>query len=251
VLRYPVDLLRSAFIGTVVGLLPGIGAAIGATVSYSMARLTSREPAKFGTGAPEGIISSEGAASATVSAALVPMISLGIPGSTADVFLLAALMIHAIQPGPLLVVERPDIFFGIIGAALMAVLFMLPIVLLASASLANVLRVPRHLLTVAVIAFCIVGTYTSAKSVSELWTLLAFSLVGLVMILNHLPLPAFVIGFILGPMAEGALRTGLMSSRGSLLPLIQRPLPLVLLLAAAAMVVWVVWRSRSHAATEG
>lgn len=244
VLRFPVDLLRSAGIGTIIGLLPGIGAAIGATVSYSMARLTSRNPQQFGTGAEEGVISSEGAASATVSAALVPMISLGLPGSTADAFLLAALMIQAIQPGPLLVVEHPDIFFGIIGAALLAVIVTLPVVLLSSVSLANVLRVPRHLLTVAVIAFCIVGTYVSSNSLSELWTLVAFSVIGLLMICNRMPLPAFVIGFILGPMAESSLRTGLMSSHGSLLPMIARPIPLALIVMSVVAAVWVWWRAR-------
>lgn len=242
--HYGVDLLRSSAVGTVVGLLPGIGAAIGATVSYSVARLSSRHPEKFGTGAEQGVISSEGAASATVSAALVPMISLGLPGSTADAFLLAALMIQAIQPGPLLVVEHPDIFFGIIGAALLSVIVTLPIVLVASVSLANVLRVPRHLLTAAVIAFCIIGTYVSANSVSELWTLVAFSVIGLVMLLSRLPLPAFVIGFILGPMAESSLRTGLMISHGSMLPLLERPIPLALLVMSVVAASWIGWRSR-------
>jgi putative tricarboxylic transport membrane protein len=247
VFRHPVGLLRSAAIGTSIGILPGIGAAIGSTVSYAIARLSARDASRFGKGAEEGIVASETGNNATVCGALVPMISLGIPGSPADVILLAALMINAIQPGPMLIVERPDIFYGVIGSALLATLLVLPIMLLASVSLSTALRIPKGMLATLVIAFCMLGTYVSGKNIFDLWVLLVFSIIGLSMIIHHFPLPAFVIGFILGPMAETALRSGLMASRGSLLPLVERPIPLFLLTASGLLVVWIAlrsWRAR-------
>jgi putative tricarboxylic transport membrane protein len=244
VLRYPVDVLRATGIGTAIGVLPGIGTAIGATISYSMAKLASRNSRNFGTGIPEGIIASEAGNHATVCGSLVPMIGLGIPGSPADVILMAALILHAIQPGPLLVVEHPDIFYSVIGTAFVSMFLMLPITVIASVSLSNVLRIPENLLAALVIAFCFLGAYVSSQNIGDIWILIGFSVFGLLMLLNDFPLPAFVIGFILGPMAEKALRSGLMESHGSLLPLAERPIPLFMMTVSVALVVWVIARTR-------
>ncbi len=244
VFGYPVAVLRSSLVGLGIGILPGIGAAIGSTVSYMVARLSSSTPERFGTGAEEAVIASEAGNNATVCGALIPMISLGIPGSSADVILLAALMIHAIEPGPLLIVERPDIFYGVIGSALLASLLMLPILVLASVTLSNVLRVPKYLVTALVIALCLLGTYVSGRNIPDLWILLAFAVLGYLMLANRFPLPAFVIGFILGPIAESSLRSGLMASRGSLWPLVTRPIPLLFLTLSTCLVIWVILRER-------
>lgn len=245
------NVMRSSFIGTLIGILPGIGAAIGSTVSYTFARLSSRNPERFGKGAEEGVVASEAGNNATVCGALVPMISLGIPGSAADVILIAALIIHGIQPGPLMITERPDAFYGVIGAALLATLLMFPLMLVASSYLSNMLRVPKHLLTVVVIALCMLGTYISGSKVEDLWILFGFSIVGFFLIVYDLSLAAFIIGFILGPMAETSLRTSLMLSQGSLLPFVQRPIALTMLLVSLALLAWVAVRSRRAAALAG
>ena len=109
---------------------------------------------------------------------------------------------------------------------------------------ARILEERPNLLATLVVAFCVLGSYVSSQNLSDIWILFGFSVFGLLMILNHFPLPAFVIGFILGPMAEKALRSGLMESHGSMLPLVERPIPLFLMIVSVALVVWVVVRTR-------
>ena len=238
VLKYPGNLFRSSLIGTAIGALPGVGAAIGAIVSYSIARITSKNSKAFGSGEPEGIVAAEAANNATVMGALIPMISLGIPGSAADVILIAALTLQNIQLGPLMIVDHPKEFYGIISAAMIANFAMLFFMVLASRHLLIVLKMPRYILTPAILFFCMVGTLTYSNNPFELWVFFGFAGVGMVFLSAGIPLPAFVIGFVLTPIGEEAVRAAMMESNGSLMPFITRPVPLVLLSLSLLAVLW-------------
>ena len=123
-------MIRSSLIGTWIGILPGVGANIGSIVAYTGAKTFSKEPEKFGTGSEEGIIASESANNATVGGALVPLIAMGIPGSVIDAILLGALLVHSIQPGPLLFINNPDVVYTMIATALVANVLMFAIMAL-------------------------------------------------------------------------------------------------------------------------
>ncbi len=218
-----VNLVRSSVIGTWIGILPGIGANIGSIVAYSAARSGSKSPEKFGQGSEEGIVASEAANNATVGGALIPLISLGIPGSVIDAILLGALVIHGLQPGPLLFEIHPEVLHLMTATYLVANVFMLIFMLLSAGWLARLSLVPTSVLIPGVLVFCVVGSYALSNRMFDVWVMLACGLVGFAMERVGLPLAPFVIGFVLGPIAEEKLSAGLMASGGSYWPIVARP----------------------------
>lgn len=236
-MRQTGNLFRSSVIGTLIGILPGIGANIGSTVAYGATRAFSKKPEKFGTGCDEGIVASESANNATVGGALVPLISLGIPGSVIDAVLLGAFVIHGLQPGPLLFRNHPETVHMVTGGYLVANFFMSAFMLIASRWLVKLSRVPLAWLAPPVIVFCIVGSYALANRMFDVWVMLGFGLFGFVMNRLRIPLAPFVIGFVLAPLAEENLSAGLMASGGSWMPLFTEPFALVCLVIAATAAV--------------
>jgi len=235
--------LRSSVIGTWIGILPGIGGAIGSFVSYSVARNLSKEPERFGTGIDDGIVASEAANNATVGGALVPLITLGIPGSIGDVILLAALIMHGVTPGPMLFQNNPEIAWGVIGTMLVASFAILAIMLVAIPWIARVVNVSKVYIIPAVFVLSIAGAFAINNSMFDVWVMLGAGLLGFAMLVGGLPLGPFALGFILAPLAETSLRAGLMASQGSFLPLIERPTTLLFLGAALLTFCWPFWRN--------
>lgn len=233
-----VNLLRSSFIGTWVGILPGIGANVGSVIAYSAARNFSRTPEKFGRGSEEGIVASEAANNATVGGALIPLIALGVPGSVIDAILLGALVIHGLQPGPLLFENNPEVVYTIMAAVLLANCFMLAFMFAAVALLAKIMYVPRAFLVPVILVFCVVGSYALSNRMFDVWVMLAFGLIGFGMEKTRIPLAPFVIGFVLAPVAEENLSAGLMISGGSYWPIVSRPLSLVFFLTSLVLLAW-------------
>lgn len=243
-----VNLLRSSLIGSWIGLLPGIGANIGAVLSYSVANTLSKKKDEFGHGSEEAIVASEAGNNATVGGALIPMIALGIPGSGQDVLLMAALILHSVEPGPLLAIEHPDIFYGIISSYFVANIFMLLVMLASVPLLARVIRTPPAILAPIVLMFCVTGVIAYHNRLDDIWVMLLFGVVGYGMWLLRYPLAPFVIGFVLGPLAEERLRSALMSTGGEWLPLLNRPIAMTTF-AACILVLCIplmmkVWRKR-------
>ncbi len=236
--RHAVNLVRSSFIGSWVGILPGIGANIGSVLAYTAARYFSKEPEKFGHGSEEGIVASEAGNNATVGGALVPLISMGIPGSVIDAILLGALVIHKLQPGPLLFRDNPGIVYTIMGAALLANIFMFVLMIASVGSIAKLMTFPRWLLTPLVIMFCVVGSYALNNRLFDVGVMLAFGVVGFAFERWRVPLAPFVIGFVLAPVAEYNLGAGLQLAGGSYLPLLTERLCPLFLLIAAGLLVW-------------
>ncbi|MCB1232905.1 MAG: tripartite tricarboxylate transporter permease [Verrucomicrobiae bacterium] len=232
-LRQIANLIRSSVLGTLIGILPGIGANVGSTVAYGAARSLSKEPEKFGTGCDDGIVASESANNATVGGALIPLISLGIPGSVIDAVLLGAFVIHGLQPGPLLFRNHPETVHMVTGSFLLANVVMFFLMLGAARWLVKLSRVPLSWLAPPVIVFCVVGSYALANRMFDVWMMIAFGLFGFIINRLRIPLAPFVIGFVLAPLAEENLSAGLMASGGSWLPIFTEPFALACLVIAA------------------
>lgn len=232
------NLLRSSTIGTAVGILPGIGANIGSLLAYSTARNSSREPEKYGEGSEEGVVASEAANNATVGGALVPLVALGIPGSVIDGILLGAFVIHGLQPGPLLFENDPEVVETIVSTYLWANLAMVVLMILAVRWVARLATVKPYYLLPVVAVFCVLGSYALANRFFDVWVMLGFGLLGVILERWRIPPAPFVIGFILTPLAEEKMVTALMGSGGSWVPLISRPLSLAFLVLASGLLWW-------------
>lgn len=233
-----VNIIRSSLIGTWVGILPGIGASIGSICAYSVARNVSKTPEKFGTGFEDGIIASETANNATVGGALVPLVTMGIPGSVIDAILISALLMHNLQPGPLLFVTEPEIPYTIIATHLIANVVMVVLMLVSVKWIARLVQVPTAYLMPVILMFCIVGSFSMQNREFDMWVAIVFGVLGFAMERARIPLAPFVIGFILGDLAESTLRSGLMASAGSIEPLFTRPISGTFLVITALLLVW-------------
>ena len=218
--RHKWNLLRSSLIGTWIGILPGIGANIGSVMAYTAAKNFSSSPEEFGEGSEEGIVASEAANNATVGGALIPLIALGIPGSVIDAILLGALVIHGLQPGPLLFSSNPDVVYTIMVTFLLANLTMFLFMMTSCRFLAKLVRIPRAYLLPVILVFCVVGSYALANRVFDVWVMLAFGVLGYGLERLSVPLAPFVIGFVLAPVAESNLGKGLVSTAGDWWPVL-------------------------------
>jgi putative tricarboxylic transport membrane protein len=232
------NLIRSAFVGTSVGIMPALGGIVGSIVSYTVAKSSSKTPEKFGTGHPDGIVASECGATATVGGALVPLIALGIPGSVTDVFLLAALVIQGVQPGPLLFIQHPDIVYVFFASMLCATIVLVLVLLFGIRWIVKVLNVPMQLMFPMILMFCITGAFADNNRVFDVFVMLCFGVLGLILSKNGFSLGAFVIGFVLGPIGERSLRAGLTLSDGSYLDMVFHPVAAVCLGLTAIIFIW-------------
>ncbi len=230
--------LKAALIGTWIGILPGIGANVGSVIAYSLAKRRSRTPEQFGSGSEEGIVASETANNATVGGALIPLIAMGIPGSVIDAILLGALVIHGLQPGPMLLETDPLAVQTIVGTMLIANLMTLATLIVGVRWMVRAASVPNYLLAPLVMVLCVIGSYALANRMFDVWVMLAFGGVGYLMDRLGIPLAPLVIGLVLAPIGEEHLVAGLMQSGGSLWPMLQQPISLGLCLAAAGLLIW-------------
>ena len=233
-----VNMVRSSVIGTWIGALPGVGANVGSIIAYGAAKNMSKTPEKFGTGFEDGIVASESANNATVGGALIPLITLGIPGSIIDVILLGAMYIHNVQPGPLLFTNNPGIAYGVIASCLVANIVMFIIMIMATSLIVKLVDVPEEYILPTILVFCIIGSFALHNRMFDVWVMFGFGLVGFLLEKASVPLGPFIIGLILCPLAELPLRQGLMSSGGSYMPFFTRPLSLFFLLVAAGTLIF-------------
>jgi putative tricarboxylic transport membrane protein len=236
--RFVPNLLRSSVIGTWVGLLPGIGGNIAALVSYTTSKQLSKTPEKFGKGHEPGVVSGECANNAAIGGALIPLITMGIPGSVTEAILIGALTIHNLQPGPLLFQNAPEIAYGIIAAYLVANIVMLLMMWGAVSYIAQLVRLPKSGLLAAILVFCVTGSYALNSNFVDVWVMLAFGVVGLGLEYARVPLGPFVIGFVLSPIAEEQIRSALMMSDGNVADIFSRPYALLFLVLAILTIAW-------------
>lgn len=229
------NLIRSSTIGTFVGILPGIGANVGSVISYGVAKNLSKSPEKFGKGSEEGLVASESANNATVGGALIPLISLGIPGSVIDAILIGAFVIHGLQPGPLLFQNHPETVQGLLGAYLVSNLVMAIAMLLGIRWIAKLGKISKVRLAPVILLCCVAGSYCTGNRLFDVWVMVAFGVLGILMQRYRIPPAPLVIGFVLTPLAEENLSAGLMIHGGSYLPLFTSPFPVICLSVAVVL----------------
>src|ERR687897_2735546 len=228
-------MVRSSLIGIWIGILPGVGATVASIVAYTTARSFSKRPEAFGGGSEEAIVAAESANNATTGGTLVPFLTLGIAGGLTDSILLGALIIHNLQPGPLLFKNNPEIVNTIFATHLVAHLAMFALMTFGIALFARLTQVPRAFVLPMVIVFSVLGAYGLNNRAFDIWVMLGFGLLGVLLEVAKVPLAPFVVGLVLAPVAESELRSGLMASAGSFMPLVERPIALTVLLISAAL----------------
>ncbi|MFQ5882400.1 MAG: tripartite tricarboxylate transporter permease [Candidatus Methylomirabilales bacterium] len=241
--RQPRNLIRSSLLGMFVGALPGAGSSISNIVSYDRAKKASKYPEQFGSGIPDGVIASEAGNSSTAGGALIPMIALGIPGDAVTAVMLGALIIHGIQPGPLLITNHPNLVYGMFVAFFFAHFATASIQ--SAVGLRFFLRLtytPKYILVPVILILCAVGAFALNNRTFDIWVLFAFGILGYSMSKLEFPLAPLILGVILGPILETNLRRALMTDPDVLL-FFTRPYSLVLLILALASLLYPFWRS--------
>ncbi|HCM29008.1 MAG: hypothetical protein A2Z99_01985 [Treponema sp. GWB1_62_6] len=231
-LRMWKTLVKSSIIGTIIGIIPAAGGSIAALVSYGEAVRSSKTPEKFGKGEPEGIAAPESANNAAVGGAMVPTMVLGIPGSPTAAVIMAAFMIHGLRPGPLLLKDQPILLYSVFIGLILASILLFAGGRFISREFARVLKLPYPLLGTLIIALGVVGAYALQNSFYDVLIMFAFSIVGF--LFNHYKYSssAFILGLILGGIAENSLRKQLIIGDGSWMGFVTRPISLAILLIA-------------------
>lgn len=234
------NVIRSAAIGIGVGILPGIGGGTSNLLAYIAAKNSSKEPEKFGTGCVDGIIASETSNNAGIGGALIPLLSLGIPGDTTTAMLLGGLILHGLTPGPLMFKKNGDVVYGVFIALLIANIMMLIVENLGLKAFVRVLKVPRYILLPVVMALCIVGAFGNNNRIFDIGCIVFFGVLSYFFMRFSFPLTPMILGFILGGNIELYFRRGLMSSEGDFTPFFTRPISLCFLVIAALTLIFAV-----------
>ncbi len=222
-----VNFIRSSLLGLGIGILPGVGGSTASILSYSAAKNASKHPEKFGTGIIDGIIASESSNNAMTGGSLIPLLTLGIPGNTVTAMLLGGLMIHGISPGPLIFIKSGNVMYAIFTALIVANIVMLVVEYWGIRYFVKLLDVHKGILFPIITVLCAVGAFASNSRMFDIYCILAFGVLGFIFNKVNIPKTPFIIGFIIGPIAEVNLRRALMASEGSLLPFITRPISAV------------------------
>lgn len=236
--RHWKNLLRSSIIGTWIGILPGVGASISSMVAYGVTKNLSKTPEKFGTGHDEGIVASEAANNSNVGGALIPLVTMGIPGSPIDAILLSALILHNLQPGPLLFITNGEFVWSIIFAYLVANVLMFFTMSYSVKWLAKAAVVDRAILLPLIFVCCVVGAYALSNRIYDVWVVVIFGIVGFGLERAKVPLGPFVIGFVLAPLFEGEFRSAMQISYGNPFGVFDRPIATTFLIIALGLLLW-------------
>ena len=224
---------RGTFLGFFMGILPGVGAIIPTFISYSLEKRLSKHPEKFGTGTIEGVAAPESANNAASMGGFTTLLTLGVPTSVVMALLLGALMVHGVQPGPLLITQHPDVFWGLLASMYIGNIMLLVLNLPLIPMWVQILKIPYPLLFPVILIFCLLGAYSVDNNPADVLVLVIFGLLGYGMRKLRFEAAPFVLAFILGPILEVAVRHSLVLSRGSLKIFLQRPIALVFLCIAA------------------
>ncbi len=216
--------LKSTLIGIIIGIIPAIGPVVAPFVSYNEAMRSSKEPEKFGKGNIDGLIAAEAAKSGVTGASLIPLITLGIPGSAVAAVFLGGLTIHGLRPGPMLFSRSPDVVYGLFLGFFVVNFFMLVIGLMGSGHFAKVVKVPKGVIAPLVILFSVLGSFAVRNTFFDVWIVLSFGVLGYIFDELGLPPGPLVLGLVLGPLLEDNLMRSLVLAKGSFLPFITRPI---------------------------
>jgi len=217
-------ILRGSFLGFFLGTLPGGGALLSSFASYAMEKKVSRHPERFGHGAIEGVAGPESANNAAAQGAFIPLMTLGVPNNGVMALMLGAMMIHGIQPGPLLMKENPDMFWGLIASMYIGNGMLLVLNLPLIGLWVQVLKVRYEVLFPLILLFCLIGVFGVNNSIVEMWLMIGFGIFGYLMKKFDYEMAPLVLALILGPMFENALRQSLILFDGNFLSFFERPI---------------------------
>jgi putative tricarboxylic transport membrane protein len=231
-------IVRGSVIGFLVGVLPGAGATIATFLSYTLEKHMSTTPERFGTGMIAGVASPEAANNASTGGAMVPLLTLGIPGSGTTAVLLGVLTLFSLQPGPLLFTKNPDFVWGLIASMYIGNVMLLVLNIAFVPAFVAVLRVPYNLLAALIAIFCLVGVYSVNYSVLDLWLMLGFGLIGYFAQKLDYPLAPLVLALVLGGLMEVSLRQSIKMSQGDLTTFFTRPLAATIMAVVIIIVAW-------------
>lgn len=245
ILSRPFLLLWTSFIGVLIGVLPAIGGSAANIMAYDQAKKLSRHPERFGTGTPEGIIASESANNANVGGSLVTIMAFGIPGDIVTAVMLGAMTIHGIQPGPLFISQQPKLAFGIFAAYLVAHVMMVIIVALSARFMLRLVTVPKSMLVPIVLVLCVVGAYALSNTMSNVYILLIFGVLGYALVKFSIPLAPLILGVVLGDQIEINLIRAIMTDSDPWL-FFTRPISGALLALSVGSVMFALWQHRRH-----
>jgi putative tricarboxylic transport membrane protein len=248
--RYPSTLSKSVSIGTMIGVLPAVGAALSTSLSYFEAKRSAGSAGTFGQGDPRGIVAAEAANNSVSGGALVPLLALGIPGDAVTAIIMGVFIVHGVFPGPTLFADRPDLVNGVMVSMLLINVVIMTLLLFLGRYVAKCVRVDPRLLGLVILALCFIGSYSVANSFYFAWIALGFGVFGWLCALSGLPAVPLVLGMVLGDLLETSLRQALGVSQGSLAIFIERPVSAVLFGAIALILGWPLlragWRRLRH-----
>jgi putative tricarboxylic transport membrane protein len=241
VFQYWRTILRSGLIGTAVGIVPGVGEDVAAWSSYAAAKRASKEKEMYGKGSVEGLMAAETGDNACVPGAVIPVLTLAIPGSAPAAVLMAAMIIHGIKPGPMIMIENPRFVYDVVAMMLFATVGILIYGLVLTKALVQVLRVPQHVLVPIIFVLCAVGSFAIAGRMFDVYVMLAFGILGYFLRHFGYPMAPLVLGIVLGDLLEKNLRRALILSDGDLTPFFTRPISAVVAAMIFGTIGWKLW----------
>lgn len=237
-------IIRSSLIGLGIGALPGSGSAISAFVSYGAAKNASKHPEQFGKGSLEGVFAAETGNNAVCGGALIPLLTLGIPGDAITAIMIGVFLVHGLVPGPDLFIKSGDLIYAIFIGLIVASILHFFIASLGLRIFIKILSVSRSILFPTVVVICIAGAFTGNSSIFDVYVMILFGLIGYVMKKFHFPVAPLLMGYILGPLLETSLVQTLILSNGSILPIFTRPISLFFVLLTVFFILWTVFIQR-------
>ena len=230
--------IRGSLLGFFVGVLPGAGATVASLMSYSLEKKVSKEPEKFGKGHMPGLVGPESANNAASAGAMIPLLTLGIPGSGSTAVLLGAFLMWGLQPGPLLMTDNPEFSWGLISSMYLGNMILIAVNIFAIPLFIKIMKIPYYYMVPVILILCTIGTFSLHGSIIETWIMLIFGVIGFLMKKYGFSPAALVLALVLGPMAENTLRQSLIISDGNVSVFFTRPISLTVLLIMAAMIIF-------------
>ncbi|QAT50622.1 Tat pathway signal protein [Caproiciproducens sp. NJN-50] len=231
-------IVRSFLLGLWVGFLPGIGSGVSNLIAYAQAKSSSKHSELFGTGYPGGIWASETSNNASVGGAIIPMIALGIPGDSITAMLLTGMMIHGLQPGPLLMSSNPEISYLVFACVLVSAIVVLIVELATKRWFPMILKIPYHFLYSAILVICFIGAFTAANSIFDIYMMLACCALGIVMKIAKIPVSPLLLSFVLSGNLESYFRNSISYANGSYAMFFTRPVSFLFILVGVLSIVW-------------
>ncbi len=243
-------ILRGSIVGFFIGIFPGAGNVSSSFISYAIERRLSRYPEKFGTGAIEGVAGPESANNAAVAGAMIPLLSLGLPCNPVTALMMGALIVHGVQPGPTLMTQHPDVFWGVIASFYLGNVMLLILNLPLIGMWVQLLRIPYWALFPNILLLCFIGTYSSNLNIFDVWIMIVFGVLGYLLRKRKYELGPFILSFVLGPLFEQSFRQALVMSNQNPMIFLARPISASMLAISFVLLVLFfisVWRKGKKA----